>query len=134
MFGYQHITDVICGAGALRGRCFNIETGEVGDSICSLGETDWNSYDYYWTRKDMEVTAPGHVHSGGAKLCAAMEEFCMQLGENPGRHTVSFDDIGVAMMTIFQIQTLEGWADLCYSLQDSVGYWHWLYFVLLRSI
>ena len=82
----------------------------------------------------MEVTAPGHVHAGGAKLCAPMEEFCLQLGENPGRHTVSFDDIGVAMMTIFQIQTLEGWADLCYSIQDSVGYWHWIYFVLLIMV
>ena len=123
-----------CGAGALRGRCFNIETGEVGEDICSLGPTVWDSYDYYWTRKDMEVTAPAHVHSGGAYLCARMEEFCMQLGENSGRHTVDFDDIGHAMMSIFQIMTLEGWADLCYEIQDSVGYWHWMYFVLLIMV
>jgi hypothetical protein len=125
---------MLCGAGALRGRCFNIETGEVGEDICSLGPTVWSSYDYYWTRKDMEVTAPASVHVGGAFLCAPMEEFCMQLGENPGRHTVDFDDIGHAVMSIFQVMTLEGWADLCYQIQDSVGYWHWMYFVLLIMI
>ncbi len=37
-------------------------------------------------------------------------------------------------MSIFQVMTLEGWADLCYEIQDSVGYWHWLYFVLLLMI
>ena len=126
----------MCGCnppGALRGRCFNVDTGEVNpDDFCSIGNVDWENLDYYWVKKDMVVTGGSHV--GGAFLCPRMEEDCLQLGENPGRETVSFDDIGVAIMTIFQVMTLEGWADLCYQIQDTVGYWNWLYFVLLIMI
>ena len=104
----------------------------MGEDICSLGPTVWENPDYYWITKSMVVT--GDDHTGGAFLCESGVSFCMQLGQNSGRHTVAFDDIGVAMMSIFQVMTLEGWADLCYEIQDAVGYWHWLYFVLLIMI
>jgi len=94
--------------------------------------TNWSNLDYYWVQKDMVVT--GGEHAGGAFLCEPMVSICLQLGENPGRDTVNFDSIGPAAMSIFQVMTLEGWADLCYQIQDAVGYWNWMYFVLLIMI
>ena len=82
----------------------------------------------------METTGSNGLHAGGSFLCSPNEEDCLLLGENDARDTVNFDHIGVAIMSIFQIMTLEGWADLCYKIQDAVGYWHWIFFVLLIMI
>jgi len=93
--------------GTLRGRCFDIETGEVGEDICyydALYDTNWSNLDYYWVQKDMVVTGGEHV--GGAFLCETGVSICLQLGENPGRDTVNFDSIGPAAMSIFQVMTL----------------------------
>jgi len=46
---------------------------------------------------------------------------CLALGRNPGRGAIHFDNFFNGVITIFQIITLEGWADLCYQLQDSTG-------------
>jgi hypothetical protein len=83
---------------------------------------------------------------------------CLALGENPGRGAIHFDNILNGVITIFQIMTLEGWADLCYQvrfgksiryrvcvckqtraltcengwqLQDSTGFWSAIYFLFL---
>ena len=34
-----------------------------------------------------------------------------------------FDDFGAAMLTIFQMITLEGWSDLMYNLSDATTPW-----------
>lgn len=34
-----------------------------------------------------------------------------------------FDDFGSAMLTIFQMITLEGWSDLMYNLSDATNPW-----------
>ena len=56
---------------------------------------------------------------------------CLELGINPGMGQLHFDDIGAAMVVIFQIMTLEGWNDIMYDVQDVTGYWSFLYFVVL---
>lgn len=48
-----------------------------------------------------------------------------------GSGSIGFDNIISAVLTIFQMMTLEGWADMCYSIQDSVGMAHWVYFLVL---
>ncbi|EKX47601.1 hypothetical protein GUITHDRAFT_86293, partial [Guillardia theta CCMP2712] len=72
-------------------------------------------------------------HSGGMFQCSVGQE-CLLLGENPGRGAINFDSIGGAITTIFQVMTLEGWTDICYQIQDTVGFWNFLYFVLLVSL
>jgi len=94
-------------AGALRGRCFDIESGMAGGDICSEG--------------------------GGMAECSEGTT-CLLLGTNLGRGAISFDDIGSAILTIFQTMTLEGWADIMYSLQDAVSFWAFAYFVILVAI
>jgi voltage-dependent calcium channel L type alpha-1D len=51
-----------------------------------------------------------------------------------GLGSINFDNIINAVLAIFQMMTLEGWADLCYSIQDSVGMAHWVYFMVLILI
>jgi len=51
-----------------------------------------------------------------------------------GGGSIGFDSIMSAVLTIFQIMTLEGWADVAYSIQDSVGMGHWVYFLVLILI
>ena len=66
--------------------------------------------------------------------CAFARSQCLLLGTNPGRGSIHFDNIINAILAIFQVMTLEGWADLCYEVQDSVGLLHLSYFVMLILI
>lgn len=56
---------------------------------------------------------------------------CSQLGRNPFRGTMSFDNIGLAWTAIFLVISLEGWTDIMYYVQDAHSFWDWIYFVLL---
>jgi len=120
-------------SGLMRGVCFDIDTGVVsGDgSSCWLGPRDTDEWVYFWASKGMDVTSGSH--SGGMFQCSVGQE-CLLLGENPGRGAINFDSIGGAITTIFQVMTLEGWTDICYQIQDTVGFWNFLYFVLLVSL
>ncbi|XP_063370075.1 voltage-dependent calcium channel type D subunit alpha-1-like isoform X2 [Cydia amplana] len=51
-------------------------------------------------------------------------------GPNDG--ITNFDNIGYAMLTVFQCITLEGWTDIMYWISDVKGSsWPWIYFVSL---
>eukprot|EP00286_Rhodomonas_abbreviata_P000279 CAMPEP_0181291404 /NCGR_PEP_ID=MMETSP1101-20121128/1948_1 /TAXON_ID=46948 /ORGANISM="Rhodomonas abbreviata, Strain Caron Lab Isolate" /LENGTH=1755 /DNA_ID=CAMNT_0023395791 /DNA_START=9 /DNA_END=5276 /DNA_ORIENTATION=- len=92
-------------SGTLRGVCYGRDTGlSHGDSRCTLG--------------------------GGMAECPIGYE-CLLLGTNPGQGTINFDSIGGAMVTIFQVMTLEGWTDLLYDIQDAYHFAVFLYFVVL---
>ena len=43
----------------------------------------------------------------------------------------SFDNVWLALITIFQCISLEGWVDVMYMLQDATNQWVWVYFVPL---
>ncbi|KAH8273977.1 hypothetical protein KR044_006825, partial [Drosophila immigrans] len=50
------------------------------------------------------------------------------IGPNFG--ITNFDNFGLAMLTVFQCITLEGWTDVLYYIQDSMGSdWQWMYFI-----
>lgn len=50
--------------------------------------------------------------------------------EGPNSGITNFDNFGLAMLTVFQCITLEGWTDVLYSIQDALGReWQWSYFV-----
>ncbi|KAI6214212.1 hypothetical protein M3Y94_00241300 [Aphelenchoides besseyi] len=52
------------------------------------------------------------------------------LGPNNG--ISNFDNFGLAMLTVFQCVSLEGWTDVMYWVNDAVGReWPWFYFVTL---
>ena len=111
--------------GALHGRCYNVDTGALEhEDICGVGTIE-KSMDEFWIAKGMQM------NPGGMLRCQDGKSECLRLGENPGRGAIHFDNIFNGVVTIFQIMTLEGWADLCYQLQDSTGFWTVIYFLFL---
>lgn len=55
---------------------------------------------------------------------------CRYYWEGPNFGITNFDNFGLAMLTVFQCVTLEGWTDVLYDIQDSMGNsWQWIYFV-----
>ncbi|XP_045478266.1 voltage-dependent T-type calcium channel subunit alpha-1G isoform X2 [Harmonia axyridis] len=59
---------------------------------------------------------------------------CMVTGTNPFKGTISFDNIGLAWVSIFLVISLEGWTEIMYYVQDGHSFWDWIYFVLLIVI
>ncbi|KAG8039048.1 hypothetical protein G9C98_003355 [Cotesia typhae] len=57
--------------------------------------------------------------------------FCSrQYWEGPNDGITNFDNFGLAMLTVFQCITLEGWTDVLYDIEDAMGStWQWLYFI-----
>ncbi|XP_014299103.1 muscle calcium channel subunit alpha-1 isoform X3 [Microplitis demolitor] len=57
--------------------------------------------------------------------------FCSrQYWEGPNNGITNFDNFGLAMLTVFQCITLEGWTDVLYDIEDAMGStWQWLYFI-----
>uniref|UniRef100_A0A183VBI0 Ion_trans domain-containing protein n=1 Tax=Toxocara canis TaxID=6265 RepID=A0A183VBI0_TOXCA len=52
--------------------------------------------------------------------------------QGPNNGITNFDNFGLAMLTVFQCVSLEGWTDVMYWVNDSVGHeWPWIYFVTL---
>ncbi|KAI8043661.1 hypothetical protein M5D96_004994 [Drosophila gunungcola] len=50
--------------------------------------------------------------------------------DGPNDGITNFDNFGLAMLTVFQCVTLEGWTDVLYSIQDAMGSdWQWMYFI-----
>ena len=66
----------------------------------------------------------------GQGTCAGGEA-CRYFGYNPFNGTVSFDDLGGALLTTFQCMTLEGWSEVMYMLMEAWSPWSSLYFLAL---
>jgi voltage-dependent calcium channel L type alpha-1D len=53
----------------------------------------------------------------------------------PNEGITNFDNIGLAMLTVFQCVTMEGWTQIMYWVNDAIGIeFPWLYFVSLIII
>nr|XP_014290084.1 voltage-dependent calcium channel type A subunit alpha-1 isoform X17 [Halyomorpha halys] len=105
-------------SGALHKTCYNLEdlmkVVPEGDS-----ETPCNT--------DNKTEAPP-----GAYVCNANVSICLEEWEGPNNGITSFDNIGFAMLTVFQCITMEGWTSILYWMNDAIGSsFNWLYFVPL---
>ncbi|XP_069693173.1 muscle calcium channel subunit alpha-1 isoform X6 [Periplaneta americana] len=55
---------------------------------------------------------------------------CKEYWEGPNNGITNFDNFGLAMLTVFQCVTLEGWTDVLYYVEDAMGNsWQWIYFI-----
>ncbi|XP_053393144.1 voltage-dependent T-type calcium channel subunit alpha-1G-like isoform X2 [Mercenaria mercenaria] len=54
--------------------------------------------------------------------------------KNPFQGAISFDNIGLAWVAIFQVISLESWVNIMYYVQDAHSFWDWSYFVALIVI
>eukprot|EP01052_Picozoa_sp_SAG31_P015838 SAG31_NODE_1029_length_10253_cov_2.979515_2_plen_787_part_00 len=97
--------------GSLRQRCIAADTLKVTEQIC---------------------TGTACAPAGDSTFfCSRYDPITGIEFENPAYGYVSFDDFGVAVLTIFTMITLEGWTDVMYAAQDGVSEFVWPYFVLL---
>ncbi|XP_053600619.1 voltage-dependent calcium channel type A subunit alpha-1 isoform X7 [Plodia interpunctella] len=68
----------------------------------------------------------------GAKVCEYDKSTCLEKWEGPNHGITSFDNIGFAMLTVFQCITMEGWTSILYWTNDALGSaFNWVYFVPL---
>ncbi|CAF2593657.1 unnamed protein product [Rotaria sp. Silwood2] len=61
-------------------------------------------------------------------------QLCAISDQNPFSGSISFDNIGLAWLAIFQIISLESWVSIMYYIQDAHSFWDWIYFLCLIVI
>nr|CAD7435702.1 unnamed protein product [Timema monikensis] len=72
------------------------------------------------------------LYPNGANPCEANRSTCHEDWEGPNFGITSFDNIGFAMLTVFQCITMEGWTSILYWTNDALGSnFNWVYFVPL---
>jgi len=59
----------------------------------------------------------------GGFACPAIVSECKAYWEGPKWGIVGFDNIGFAMLTVFQCITMEGWTTIMYYVSDAVKPW-----------
>ncbi|KAF5297478.1 hypothetical protein FQR65_LT10014 [Abscondita terminalis] len=68
----------------------------------------------------------------GSNWCRDGNSVCLERWQGPNNGITSFDNIGLAMLTVFQCITMEGWTAILYWMNDAVGnHFNWMYFVPL---
>ncbi|XP_055913438.1 voltage-dependent calcium channel type A subunit alpha-1 isoform X13 [Eupeodes corollae] len=73
--------------------------------------------------------------SGGSYVCNVNTSMCLEKWDGPNSGITSFDNIGFAMLTVFQCITMEGWTAILYWTNDALGStFNWIYFVPLIVI
>nr|AAO83839.1 voltage-dependent L-type calcium channel alpha-1 subunit isoform b [Lymnaea stagnalis] len=60
---------------------------------------------------------------------------CREGWEGPNYGITNFDNFGLAMLTVFQCITMEGWTTVLYDVNNALGNeWPWIYFISLIII
>ncbi|XP_074644176.1 muscle calcium channel subunit alpha-1-like [Tubulanus polymorphus] len=60
---------------------------------------------------------------------------CREWWPGPNDGITNFDNFGLAMLTVFQCITMEGWTNVLYNINDAMGNeWPWIYFISLIII
>lgn len=54
------------------------------------------------------------ARSQGSNWCRDGHSVCMERWQGPNNGITSFDNIGFAMLTVFQCITMEGWTSILY--------------------
>ncbi|KAM3872323.1 dihydropyridine-sensitive L-type skeletal muscle calcium channel subunit alpha-1-like [Diretmus argenteus] len=91
----------------------------------------------YFTGTNIYATAEGELpapcaQAGNGRRCTINGSECRPGWEGPNNGITHFDNIGFAMLTVYQSITMEGWTEVLYWVNDAIGNeWPWLYFVTL---
>uniref|UniRef100_A0AC35U5M9 Voltage-dependent L-type calcium channel subunit alpha n=1 Tax=Rhabditophanes sp. KR3021 TaxID=114890 RepID=A0AC35U5M9_9BILA len=106
--------------GKLHATCVDISTGDLAQkdpSPCGFAPSAFHC-------------EPNLIHSNISRSVWVCETNTTWRGPNNG--ITNFDNFGLAMLTVFQCVSLEGWTDVMYWVNDAVGVeWPWIYFVTL---
>lgn len=75
---------------------------------------------------------PCQTDTDGSGYHCSGNTTCRRYWKGPNDGITSFNNIGLALLTVFQCLTMEGWTDVYYLANDAKGVWlNWLYFVPL---
>jgi len=105
--------------GVLRSRCYSLDDGEI---------------DYGNVGRICSLTSAATVNSAGGMYKCNIGYECLPNYLNPYYHIVHFDNIGGAMMIIFQTMVQEDWSIIMYKVWDAFSFWTWSYFVVLNVV
>lgn len=94
-------------SGKMHQTCYNVITGDI-----------------------MEAAHPCGLN--GFKCDESQNMECKGGWEGPNYGITNFDNFGLAMLTVFQCVTNEGWTTVMYNINDAIGNsWPWMYFISL---
>ncbi|UJR26618.1 hypothetical protein I4U23_007937 [Adineta vaga] len=90
---------------------------------------------YYNGTNIMSRTDEDRPCGDKGRRCPENQE-CKDVGwAGPWHGFINFDNFGLAMLTVFQCITMEGWTSILYRMNDAIGRdWAWIYFVSLIII
>ncbi|XP_060087546.1 LOW QUALITY PROTEIN: voltage-dependent L-type calcium channel subunit alpha-1S [Heteronotia binoei] len=72
------------------------------------------------------------TNSGHGRHCTINGSECRGWWPGPNNGITHFDNIGFAMLTVYQCISMEGWTQVLYWVNDAIGNeWPWIYFVSL---
>lgn len=91
-------------SGALHKTCYKLE---------NLNEKEYKGEDPTPCAGDTNETMTAVASSIG-RLCDYTVSVCLEDWEGPNYGITSFDNIGLAMLTVFQCITMEGWTTILY--------------------
>ena len=77
---------------------------------------------------DNLCTEPGDAGWG---ICPA-NEGCLRIYMNPFYDALTFDYIGAAFVTLFQVVIQQNWTGIMYLTWDAFSFWSWPFFILLN--
>lgn len=104
----------------------------------ALHRTCYSLYDIDEIVKEGDFPSPCNTDNEtqaemqGSNWCRDGNSTCLERWQGPNNGITSFDNIGFAMLTVFQCITMEGWTAILYWMNDAVGsYFNWMYFVPL---
>ncbi|XP_063983724.1 voltage-dependent calcium channel type A subunit alpha-1 isoform X3 [Diachasmimorpha longicaudata] len=103
----------------------------------TLHKTCYSIEDISQIVKEGDVPSPCNTDNKyeapmGSHVCNPNKSVCLDQWEGPNSGITSFDNIGFAMLTVFQCITMEGWTAILYWTNDALGsYFNWVYFIPL---
>uniref|UniRef100_A0A4W5KU88 Voltage-dependent L-type calcium channel subunit alpha n=1 Tax=Hucho hucho TaxID=62062 RepID=A0A4W5KU88_9TELE len=72
------------------------------------------------------------AQAGNGRRCTINGTECRAGWAGPNNGITHFDNLGFAMLTVYQCITTQGWTDVLYWVNDAIGMeWPWMYFLTL---
>ena len=113
----------------MKGRCYDVETGFINvdtrPDVCTSKVP--NGPD------GLPSLLNTRTIEGGFRPCPPGEQCLLQF-RNPSYGYLSFDNIGTAMLIIFQVMLQEDWTPIMYDTWDATSWWTWTYYVVLNLV
>ncbi|XP_010782718.1 calcium channel, voltage-dependent, L type, alpha 1S subunit, b [Notothenia coriiceps] len=98
---------------------------------CKMHKTCYYTGTNIYSTAEAELPAPC-AQAGNGRRCMINGSECRPGWEGPDNGITHFDNIGFAMLTVYQCITMEGWTKVLYWVNDAMGNeWPWIYFVPL---